>query len=145
MTRRRALACAALAAAAVLISCAGARGPRPIRPGEACATCGMSIQDLRFACERTDAPGVRTYDSIECLLRDPTAAASARTWLTDYDTRALHASDSLWVVEGALPSPMGGGLAAFLSPRAARAVARHARGRVSRLGDVLAGTTGAAP
>jgi nitrous oxide reductase accessory protein NosL len=126
-TERRAL----LAAVLLLAACAPAAGPPPIAAGTACVACGMSIQDLRYAAERPDGARWRTYDSIECLLRD--APAGAQAWLTDYDSRALVAADSIWVVRGDIPSPMGGGFAAFRDRAAAEDVAQHTRGRVDRL------------
>jgi len=122
---------AALAAALLLVAgCASSPGPPPIATGAACVTCGMSIADPRYAGERRDGDGWRVYDAIECLLRD--APSDAGVWLTDYDTRALHAADSIWVVRGAIPSPMGGGYAAFLDRAAAEDVAETTHGRVDR-------------
>ena len=116
---------------AALASCA-ARGPKPIAVGAECAACGMSIGDLRFACER-QAGGWSQYDSIECLLDDKKPGP---IWLADYDTQTLAPAESLWVVKGNFPSPMGGGLAAFRSRAAADRVASETGGRVSRLPDV---------
>jgi len=102
----------------------------------------MSVEDRRFACERADARGYRVYDSIECLLRDAPGRSGAM-WLADYDRATLHAADSLWVVRGEFPSPMGGGFAAFLERAAAERVAAATRGRVDRLAafvDSVAGS-----
>lgn len=110
-----------------------AEGPRPIPAGAECARCGMEAGDLRFACEDERGGEFRFYDSIECLLQaDPPAG---RVWLADYDTRILHAADSVWVVQGNIPSPMGGGFASFASREAADEVARERDGRVARLRD----------
>src|SRR5262245_32458829 len=77
-----------------IAACARGSGPRPIATGTPCARCGMPIQDLRYACEDARPGAYRTFDAIECLLRmDPPAP---RRWLADYDTRALHAADSMW-------------------------------------------------
>jgi hypothetical protein len=92
----------------------------------------MGVAEMRFACETRRDGKWRTFDSIECLLADLSAGDAA--WLTDYDTRALHAADSMWVVHGAFPTPMGGGYAAFLDPVAARDVAAKTHGTVARLG-----------
>lgn len=100
-----------------------------------CASCGMEVRDLRFACERRTDRGWRRYDAIECLLRDGTIAEA---WLTDYDQTALHAADSVWIVKGSFPSPMGGGLAAFLSRDAAERVAAQTSGHVDRLAAIAA-------
>ena len=111
-------------------------GPRPIATGAPCAACGMRIGDLRFACEDRYGKVFRTYDSIECLLRaDP---AGERVWLVDYDTKALHAADSVWVVRADIPTPMGGGYAAFLDRAAADGIAGARNGRVARLADFAA-------
>lgn len=127
---------------AALGACAPA-GPPPIRAGMECATCAMAIQDLRFACERRVDGSWRRYDAIECLIRDRATPEGA--WLTDYDAVTLHAADSMWVVRGSFPSPMGGGFAAFLSAEDARRVADQTRGRVDRLAAFLGDAGGAAP
>jgi nitrous oxide reductase accessory protein NosL len=80
------------------------------------------------------------YDSIECLVRDADSPAGA--WLADCDDRTLHAADSMWVVRGELPSPMGGGLAACLRREAAEETAARTRGAVLRLGDLIAERAG---
>ena len=77
----------------------------------------------------------RRYDAIECLLRD---GVTTRAWLMDYDGVTLHAAESLWVVKGSFPSPMGGGLAAFLSRDAADRVAAQTSGHVGRLDAIAA-------
>ena len=126
-----------LALALALAGCASRSGPRPIATGTPCATCGMRIQDLRYACEAEREGALRVYDSIECLLRE--GPAPARAWLADYDTRALHAADSSWVVQADIPSPMGGGYAAFIDPAVAAEIASSRNGRVGRLGDFASG------
>jgi nitrous oxide reductase accessory protein NosL len=134
---------AALATAAMLLvgACAPDARPPRIRTGDPCAACGMTIADLRFACERKAGKTWRAFDSIECLLREGVDAA----YLADYDTRALHAGDSLWVVRGAFPSPMGGGYAAFLDRDAADDVAMRTHGRVARLAAFASSAARGAP
>ena len=113
-------------------------GPR-VAFGTPCSACSMTITDARFACVRRDGARWKSYDSIECLLRDGHAsAASAR--LADYDTRRLVAADSLWVVHGDFPTPMGGGFAAFAREEAAAQVAQETHGTVTRFADVAAET-----
>lgn len=129
-----------LGAAAVLVlgfalGCAPASGPPPIARGASCDACGMTIADLAFACERRVEGAWRVYDSIECLLREPGADA----YLADYDTRTLHDVDSMWVVRGSFPSPMGGGYAAFLERASADDVAARTSGRVARLASFAEG------
>jgi nitrous oxide reductase accessory protein NosL len=121
---------ARLLAAALAIGCAGPQGPRPIPLGADCDACGMAIHDLHYACENERDGRYRFYDSIECLIR---ARPGARAWLTDYDSRSLHAADSMWVVHAEIPSPMGGGFAAFADRAAAEEIARARAGRVDRL------------
>jgi hypothetical protein len=129
---------------AVLLAtgCARSSAPPPIAPGTPCAACGMEVQDLRFACEREIGGSWRVYDAIECLVRDAGAAAArpatGDTWLADYDTQRLHAADSVWVVRGDFPSPMGGGFAAFRERAAADSIAAMTSGRVDRLAAFLA-------
>ena len=115
--------------------CARRTGPPPIADGATCAACGMTAGDRRFACERETAKGWRVYDSIECLIRD----GADRAWLADYDTKSLHAAESLWVVKGSFPSPMGGGFAAFADRATADTIAARTAGRVDRLAAFAAG------
>ena len=136
-----------IAALVLGAGCAGSSGPPPIATGTPCAACGMEVQDLRFACERKADHGWRVYDAIECLTRDAgsTAGGTGNAWLADYDSRTLHAADSLWVVRGAFASPMGGGLAAFRDRAAADSVAVMTSGRVDRLAAFMAEPIGPTP
>jgi nitrous oxide reductase accessory protein NosL len=117
-------------------------GAPRIVAGTPCAGCGMEARDLRWSAARRMDDRVRVYDSIECALRDESdAAASAREtvlYLADFETSALHRSDSLWVVRADIPSPMGGGFAAFLDPKAAARIATERNGRVARFPDFAA-------
>ena len=126
-----------------LTSCRAPAAPAPIVSGSPCSGCGMTIGDLRFACERKVDREWRPYDSIECLIADSAAVGPA--WLADYDAQTRHAAESVWVVRGDLPSPMGGGYAAFLDRTAADVVAAVRRGRVGRFADFVAGAKGATP
>jgi nitrous oxide reductase accessory protein NosL len=112
--------------------CARREGPPVIARGTPCATCGMDVRDVRFACERDVGGGYRVYDSIECLLSDKRAPSHGAVYLADYDQMALHSADSLWIVKGSFPTPMDGGLAAFLTRASAEDVAATSRGRVGR-------------
>lgn len=118
-------------------------GPPVIARGTECAACGMPIEDLRFASARRDlaqrSTRWRVYDSIECLARDWDRNATLRdAYAADYDQARLHRGDSLWVVHGSFPSPMGGGLATFLDRGAAQGVADQTRGVVMTLDSLLA-------
>jgi hypothetical protein len=92
----------------------------------------MDIEDLRFGCTCSVEGHWRSYDSIECLIRDAGAHPGGTAWLADYDTRALHPADSLWVVKGEFPSPMSGGFAAFARRASADSVAAETNGTVDR-------------
>jgi hypothetical protein len=128
----------ALAWLATFPGCAAPAGPPPIRAGMTCDACGMTVADLRFACERRTDRGWRRYDSIECLLREAGSTPAASAYLTDYDSRTLHAAESSWVVRGSFPSPMGGGFAAFYKRAAAESVAARTNGRVGPLAGFAA-------
>jgi nitrous oxide reductase accessory protein NosL len=69
------------------------------------------------------------------MLRE--AQTGHEAFLADYDTQSLHAADSMWVVRGQIDSPMGGGLAAFMSRRVADEVAKTASGEVLRFDALL--------
>jgi nitrous oxide reductase accessory protein NosL len=123
------------ALALALMSCQASIRPPAIETGSECAGCGMTIGDLRFACERLSPRGWRQYDSIECLMGD---GGVDSVWLADYDSRTLAPAESLWVVKGDFPSPMGGGLAAFRDRGSADDVAEGTHGRVGRLAAIAA-------
>jgi len=127
----------ALVLAAGASGCGGRSGPPPIPVGDRCAACGMAIRDLHFASEREVGEKHRAYDAIECLFRDARTAPGGPVYLPDYDTGALHAADSLWVVKGTFPTPMDGGLAAFLDRASADAIAAQTAGRVGRFAEFL--------
>ncbi|MBI5711702.1 MAG: hypothetical protein HZC42_15575 [Candidatus Eisenbacteria bacterium] len=135
----------ALALALVTADCARRGGPPPIARGTPCAACGMKADDLAFACERQVGRGWRVYDAIECLIGDvvgtegdAVATPAGAVFLADYDTETLHDADSLWVVKGSFPTPMGGGYAAFLARAAAESIAAQTAGRVDRLAAFVA-------
>ena len=130
-------------AALVLAGCARRAGPPPIASDAECARCSMSTGNARFACERLEKDRWLVYDSIECLWHDAPHAAAATVWLPDYDQRALHRADSLWIVKGELATPMGGGFAAFLERAAADTVAGASHGLVMRWSELAA--TGGRP
>jgi nitrous oxide reductase accessory protein NosL len=146
---------AILALAVLLAGCARPAGPPAIRLGTSCAACGMEIHDLKYACERRVADRLaggghaggddkmewRTYDAIECLLEDAGPDVDpSDTWLADYDAATLHRADSLWVVHGGFPSPMGGGYAALRDRTTADAVAHDTHGTVARLAAFVHGS-----
>ena len=125
-----------LLAAMAVSGCASADGPPRIEAGTRCVACGMEARDLRWAAARRAGGRVRVYDSIECAVKDGAASdptPESALYLTDFPTTALHRSDSLWVVRADLPSPMGGGFAAFLDRETAERVALDRRGRFGRL------------
>ena len=130
----------ALVLALALLGCVRADTPPAIARGTECVSCGMRVGDPRWACERHSDGRWLVYDSIECLLADKSATGPA--WLTDWDHRALHAADSLWIVRGDLPGPMGGGYAAFLDRASAEDVAAARHGRVMRFADAVLAAQG---
>ena len=119
----------------VTAGCSREPGPPRIEIGEPCATCGMAVQEIRFAGLLRDEDGDHQYDSIECLVKD-VAGREARVYLVDYDRGTLHAAESVWIVKGDFPTPMGGGLAAFASIEGAREVADRTNGRIMQLADL---------
>src|SRR5262245_30265993 len=137
--RTDALRAGALALLAVLgAGCAKKIGPPPIADDAVCARCEMDAGNRRFACERREKDKWLVYDSIECLRGDDPTAAAMTVWLADYDKKTLHRADSMWVVSGALTTPMGGGLAAFLDRASADTVANAAHGAMMRWDQLVA-------
>jgi hypothetical protein len=103
----------------------------------------MSIEQPRFACEQRRAGSWNAFDSIECLVRG--AGSTREAFLADYDAQTLHAADSMWIVRGRIDSPMGGGLAAFLTRAQADEVAAATVGEVLRLNELLEPREGGTP
>lgn len=118
--------------------CAKRPGPPPIPVGDRCVACSMTIRDLHFACEREVDGKYRAYDAIECLVKDARTRPGGAVYLPDYDSGVLASADSMWVVNGNFPTPMGGGLAAFRDRAAADAIAAQTGGRVGRFAEYLA-------
>jgi nitrous oxide reductase accessory protein NosL len=137
LRRPLAIALAALA----LCGCARRDGPPPIAAGTPCAGCGMDIDDLRFASEMREGDRWSAFDDLGCLARAARSAHGAPLYLTDYDSRALVAADSVWIVKGSLTTPMGSGCVAFRRRAAADEVAGQSDGRVMRWGELLAEAT----
>ena len=118
-----------------LAGCGRNRGVARVDVGAPCAACGMPVRNLQFACVRGLDGRHRSFDAIECLLREGALRRGETAHLADYDTGGLHAADSVWVVRGEFPSPMGAGLAGFIDRAAADQIAAETHGRVARLWD----------
>ena len=133
----RALTAWLMTAALVLaLGCDRSEPPR-VHLGAPCATCGMSTRDAHFACVRGSRGHYRQFDSIECLLREGPARPGESIFLPDYDQAQLCLADTVWVVQGSFPTPMGGGLAAFATEASAREVGARTNGRVGRLHEFV--------
>lgn len=135
-----------------LAASCGAAGPEPMRLNEdACDFCRMTISDSRFGGEAITREGrIRRFDSVECL------AGWART-VKDGAVRALYVIDAAhpgtfvgadsagFLKGGFMQSPMGKGLAAFASLKAAEEERALLGGRVMSWAEVVADTAAAAP
>ncbi len=124
--------------------CRSTEGPPAIDPHTACVKCGMQASDLSLACEARSGDAWHVYDSIECALRDDRVTDPTTLYLADYDSKGLHRADSLWVVHGHFPTPMGGGYAAFATRDAADDLAGTTQGRVDRVTAFVAAERSAA-
>ena len=106
--------------------------PRPTTYGvDVCPYCSMTVVDLRFAAQVVTPTGlVHSYDSIECLAdhlagRGPTPPAVAEAYLADRaastreEVNYLPVEEAVVLYHPRLRTPMGGGLAAFVSAEAA--------------------------
>jgi hypothetical protein len=100
----------------------------------------MSIRDTHFACVRGSRGHYLQFDSIECLLRNGPARTGELIFLPDYDRAQLCLADTVWVVQGSFPTPMGGGFAAFATEASARDVGARTKGRVGRLHEFIGRT-----
>ena len=115
--------------------------PTQIRYGEeTCAFCGMLISEERFAASLTTVTGeTEAFDDVGCLLRALTRPdrSGARVWVHDYRSeRWLEAPRAVFVHSDDVPTPMGGGFAAFSTQEAAEQFAREVHGTVMRFGQL---------
>lgn len=117
----------AVLAATLLSACAS--GPQTVHIGsDTCAHCSMVISDDRFAAQLQTSRGrTYTFDSIECLASfaraNPAVMNSARgAWVSLLDAPGswIAVEDAAFLRSEELRTPMGGGLAAFVSEDAAR-------------------------
>jgi nitrous oxide reductase accessory protein NosL len=119
-----------LAVALALAGCSAEVAPPLIRTGTPCASCGMGVEDLHFACERAAGGEWRVYDAIGCMMRDAPGASPRDLYLPDHERYHLHRADSMWVVQGEFQTPMPGSFAAFFGRAEADSFAAAHRGVV---------------
>ncbi|MGH7242564.1 MAG: nitrous oxide reductase accessory protein NosL [Phycisphaerales bacterium] len=94
----------------------------PIRTGkDQCASCGMTIEDARFAGRRTvqhgGKPATLLYDDLGCMLdadRENEAGKAIACSVQDFDGAGwIKASDAWYVMDPKNRTPMGSGILAF--------------------------------
>ncbi|MEZ5331835.1 MAG: nitrous oxide reductase accessory protein NosL [Thermoanaerobaculia bacterium] len=129
-------------AVALCVGCAGSApaGPPELALGlDACARCGMVIDDPRFAAAlRTAAGETRLYDDIGELVADmeETGVEPVEAWVHDFeDEHWLRAREAV-PVHGSVPTPMGSGLVACRTRAAARRWAAENGGQVLTWGSL---------
>jgi copper chaperone NosL len=115
--------------------------PPAVRFGEeACTFCRMIISDERFAAARVSAEGaVLKFDDLGCLLSQEAneTQPAAAYWVHEFRGHDwLDARKALYVPSARVASPMGYGLAAAPTPRAARDLAADPGTRILRFGDL---------
>lgn len=131
-----------MGALAVAVTCGDAPtgGPPEIAYGlDACARCGMVIDDPRFAAAlRTVDGDVRVYDDIGELAADVGEARiePVEAWVHDFDDGGWLRAREAVLVHGGLSTPMGSGLAACRTHAAARRLAAESGGRVLTAGSL---------
>ena len=100
----------------------------------ACSHCGMLVSEPAFAAAyRAPQADGRVFDDIGCLLaaarREP--SAGLRYWFHDAATGAwMDGDQAVFVVSPAIRTPMGGGIVAYGTARAAEDAAARHRGQV---------------
>jgi len=138
---------------ALASAAAGARQDPAHRGGHPLRRLRHGDRDVRFAGELRSGTAWKAYDDLGCLLRAAREDRSAPVWLTDYDTRTLHAADSLWVVKAFAAHPDGERVRRVPGPRrrrrgggsgvrardALRRAARRGRAAMTRAYSVLFG------
>jgi hypothetical protein len=113
-----------------------------------CETCGMTVNDARFAVLAEDGSAQHVYDSIECFLkgrRESGETSAEGVWIMDFETQTLHPGAAVTIVKGDFPSPMGGGYAAFADASQAHAQAEAHGGQLGTLTQALSGNLGGRP
>jgi copper chaperone NosL len=132
-----------LAVAAAVAACRPT--PRPLEANrDACAYCRMTISDLRFGAEVITRTGkLHTFDSIDCLasfVHGLKPEDVAQVVVTDFRHPGafITASQAVFVMDGAVASPMGRRLAAFAAGIDTTALRAEFGGRVLSWANVLA-------
>jgi copper chaperone NosL len=118
---------------------------RPLVPGtDACGTCRMTIDDVRFGALVKTAKGrLETFDSIECAAQYvatlPATLAPQGVWVADFDhpSHWLDARRARFVQSRQLRSPMGRELAAFMADSTDASLLARFGGRTATWSDVL--------
>ena len=136
------LAILALALAACGGSADAAPTPPTIHYGEdVCESCNMIISEERHAAAYLTANGHgHVFDDIGDMLRThlETQEVATAFFVHDYQDRAwIRAETAYFVLSDNLSSPMASGLAAFLSPEEARALAAELQGQVLTFDELL--------
>jgi copper chaperone NosL len=122
--------------------------PRALVSGQdACSTCRMTIDDIRFGALLITAKGkIETFDSIECLASFvatlPPALAPRGVYVADFDhpSHWLDARRAQYLHQGQLHSPMGRELAAFPADSAPETLTARFGGHSVTWTDVLSMT-----
>jgi copper chaperone NosL len=130
-------------AAGVIAGCQGVDASRPpvVRWGEeACAGCRMIISDDRFAAALVTAKGDElAFDDIGCLIQHEAGQPrpDAGYWVRDFTGHGwLKAPEATFVHAKSVSSPMGHGLAALPSARAAKDLATDTTKRILRFSEL---------
>ncbi|HVW14900.1 MAG TPA: nitrous oxide reductase accessory protein NosL [Mucilaginibacter sp.] len=137
--------CILMALTALLSACS--RGPEPILYGrDACAHCKMTIMDKRFAAEIVTGKGkVYKFDSAECMadfLKDNAGLASndKTMFLVSYYDRPgtfENATNSVYLQDAAMHSPMGGNVGVFTSEASARSFGKDTDAKIYNWAELL--------
>lgn len=98
---------------------------------DTCATCGMSVDDVRFAAALVAPDGTaRLFDDIG----EMTTAAhpDGRAWVHDFNTGLwIDAATATYVLSSNITTPMGGGILAVQEALQAGPLAARFHGRVA--------------
>ena len=105
----------------MFLTACGAKGPVPVKLNiDNCASCKMTIADIRFATELiTDKGRIYKFDDISCMMRYQKENSSKLPnpvfYVTDYlsTTNFLLLDQAILISGDEVGSPMGGNVAAF--------------------------------
>lgn len=128
--------------ALVLLSSGCTVDPEPMKQGDACHFCKMTITQPNFATEWITSKGrIYKFDDVHCLvgyLKAKPKDEKGEAWFVDFTnaSRFVPASKAVLLQSQELRSPMGGNTAAFMNTEDLNSIAKKFPGRTLTWDDI---------